>query len=176
MQHAADHWQRAKDNGLRATDNVQQTADDMQEDASTCEMQQGNTRHCRISCAASSGQRTSSSMCEALYSTNSAQHGTDATHKMQTYDRCRSMQQTHAEPIPRSRQGNARDETNGIRTLAHRASPALESRPCSKDSAPSALCSEVLRAQVFRYGTWRYLRRSSPTLTYIVGMRASLAN
>ena len=43
----------------------------------------GDTRHCRISCAASSGQRTTSSMREALYSTTSAQHGTDATHKMQ---------------------------------------------------------------------------------------------
>ena len=43
----------------------------------------GNTRHRRISCAASSGQRNTSSMREALYSTTSAQHGTDATHEMQ---------------------------------------------------------------------------------------------
>jgi hypothetical protein len=42
-----------------------------------------NTRHRRISCATSSWQRTSSSMREALFSTTSAQHGTDATHKMQ---------------------------------------------------------------------------------------------
>jgi hypothetical protein len=43
----------------------------------------GNTRHRRISCAAGSGQRTTSSMREALYSTTSAQLGTDATHTMQ---------------------------------------------------------------------------------------------
>jgi len=43
----------------------------------------GDTRHRRISCAASSGQRATSSMREALSSTPSAQHGTDATHKMQ---------------------------------------------------------------------------------------------
>jgi hypothetical protein len=42
-----------------------------------------HARHCRISCAASSGQRTSSSMREALYPTTSAQHGTDDIHKMQ---------------------------------------------------------------------------------------------
>ncbi len=83
VQHAADHRQRGKDNAQRATDNVHQTADDMQKGASTCEMQQGNTRYCRISCAASSGQRTSSSKTEALFSTTSAQHGADATHKMQ---------------------------------------------------------------------------------------------
>ena len=40
----------------------------------------GDARPCRISCAASRGQRISS---KALYSTTSAQHGTDATHKMQ---------------------------------------------------------------------------------------------
>ena len=77
-----------------------------------------NTQHRRISCAASSGQRTTSSMREALYSTTSAQHGRRHTQDA-TYDRCRSMQQTHAEPAPRSRQSNARDETNGSRTLAH---------------------------------------------------------
>ncbi len=59
-------------------------------------------RHHRLSCATSSAQRTSSSMREALYSTTSAQHGTDAT-QAATYDRCHSTQQTHAEPEPRSR-------------------------------------------------------------------------
>jgi hypothetical protein len=45
-----------------------------------CEMQQEThgIAAFRISCAASSGQRTTSSMREALYSTTSAQHGTDA--------------------------------------------------------------------------------------------------
>ena len=46
-------------------------------------MPQGNTRHRRISCAASSGQRTGISMREAFSSTTSAQHGTDGTHNMQ---------------------------------------------------------------------------------------------
>ena len=132
MQHAADHWQRGKDNGQRATDNVHQTADDMQEDASTCEMQQGNTRHRRIPCAASSGQRTSSSMREALFSTTSAQHGTDATHKMQ-----RTTGAAACSRLTRNRQraaGNAmhgmREEKKGSRTLAHlEAARALESRP-----------------------------------------------
>jgi hypothetical protein len=74
---------RRQNQATHATDNVQQTADDMQEHASTCEMQQGNTRHRRlISCAASGGQRTTSSMREALSLTTSAEHGTDATHKM----------------------------------------------------------------------------------------------
>ena len=69
----------------------------------------GNTRHRRISCAASSGQRTTSSMREALFSTTSAQHGRRHTQDA-AYDRCRSMQQTHTKPTTRSRQCNARDE------------------------------------------------------------------
>ncbi len=132
MQHAADHRQRAKDIGQRATDNVHQSADDMQEDASTCEMQQGNTRHRRIPCAASSGQRTSSSMREALFSTTSAQHGTDATHKLQrTTGAAACSKHTrnrhHAAGIETN---GMRDETKGSRTLAHlEAARALESRP-----------------------------------------------
>jgi hypothetical protein len=43
----------------------------------------GNTQHRRISCAASSGQRTTSSMREALYSTTRVRNTADATHKMQ---------------------------------------------------------------------------------------------
>ena len=81
----------------------------------------GNTRHRRISCAASSGQRTTSSMREALFSTTSAQHGTGATHKMQhTTGAAACSKHT------RSRHhaaGNAmhgmRDETKGSRKLAH---------------------------------------------------------
>ena len=69
----------------------------------------GNTRHRRISGAASSGQRTTSSMREALFydnqcATRHRRHTQDAT-----YDRCRSMQQTHTKPTTRSRQCNARD-------------------------------------------------------------------
>ena len=73
----------------------------------------GHTRHCRISCATSSGQRTTCSMREALHSTTSAQHGTDVHRRHTqdaTYGRCRSMQQTHTEATTRSRQSNARDE------------------------------------------------------------------
>jgi hypothetical protein len=57
----------------------------------------GNTRHCRISGAVSSVRRATSSMREALYSTTSAQHGTDA------------KPVTNTEPTTRSRQCNARD-------------------------------------------------------------------
>ena len=81
----------------------------------------GNTRHRRIPCAASSGQRATSSMREALSSTTSAQHGTDATHK---------MQRTTIRPVPQHAPNTngtdntqqamqLRDETNEIRTLAH---------------------------------------------------------
>ena len=73
----------------------------------------GHTRHRRISCATSSGQRTTCSMREALHSTTSAQHGTDVHRRHTqdaTYGRCRSMQQTHTEATTRSMQSNARDE------------------------------------------------------------------
>jgi hypothetical protein len=168
MQHAADHRQRGKDDGQRATDNVQQTADDMQEDAITCEMQQGNTRHCLISCAASSGQRTSSSMREALSSTNSAQHGTDATHTMQhttgaTACSKHTRNRHHAAGI------ETYDETNGIRT-------PRAPRGCAGLWNHGPERTRPQGAQVFRYGTWRCLRRNSPTPTYIAGMRASPAN
>jgi hypothetical protein len=46
----------------------------------------GNIRHCRISSAASSRQQAVS-MREALSSTTTAQHGTDAIHKMQHTNR-----------------------------------------------------------------------------------------
>ncbi len=92
----------------------------------------GDTRHCGILCAASSGQRDTSSMRVELYSTTSAQHGTDATQDA-THDRCRSMHQTQTEPTTRSRQCNyeMRAEINGSRTLARldAASGSLR-RPC----------------------------------------------
>ena len=123
--------QRAKtaNNRKRAAFNGQQTTCDGQQTTCKgkhaacypCEMQQEThgTAAFRISCAASSGQRTTSNMGQALYSTTSAQHGTDATQDDATYDPYRSMQQTQTEPTTRSRQWNARDETNEIRTLAH---------------------------------------------------------
>jgi hypothetical protein len=81
-----------------------------------------NTRHCRISCAASSGQREPSSMREALYSTTSAQHGTDATQDA-TYDPCRSMQKTQMKRhgVRRTKSGSSR--TSGLCQLPpyHRA-------------------------------------------------------
>ena len=81
----------------------------------------GKTRHRRISGAASSGQGTASSIPEALCPTTSAQHGSDAIHKMQhTTGAAACSKHT------RSRQhaaGNAmhgtRDEAKGSRTLAH---------------------------------------------------------
>jgi hypothetical protein len=84
---AACGKRRAKDGkqqATHATDNVQQTADGMQEDASTCEMQleTHGAAAFRVRRGAGSGQRSTSSMRVELYSTTTAQHGTDATHKM----------------------------------------------------------------------------------------------
>ena len=116
MLHAADTGKRAACNRQRASDSRRHAGGrEHMRDAT------GNTRHCRISCAASSGQRTTSSMREALFSTTSAQHGTGAAHKMQhTTGAAACSKHT------RSRQhaaGNAmngmRDETKGSRKLAH---------------------------------------------------------
>jgi hypothetical protein len=90
----------------------------MQEHASTCEMQQETHGTAAFRVRRASGQRATSGMLEALCSTTSAQHGTDATQDA-TYDPCRSLHQTQTEPTTRSRQCNVRDETNEIRTLAH---------------------------------------------------------
>jgi hypothetical protein len=49
-----------------------------------------------------------------------------------TYDRCRSRQQTHAEPTPRSRRFIVRDETNGIRSLAHLGAAGFRGRVFSR--------------------------------------------
>ncbi len=84
-QRIATNKQRAECNSQQIAGDVQQTADAKRTRAACLHMRvaTANTRHCHISCAASSGQRANSSMREALYSTTSAQHGTDATHKMQ---------------------------------------------------------------------------------------------
>jgi hypothetical protein len=77
MRPAADNGQRAACNRQRASDSRRHARGrEHMRDAT------GNTRHCRISCAASSGKQTSS-MREALSSTTSAKNGTDDTHKMQ---------------------------------------------------------------------------------------------
>ena len=172
MHHAADHRQRGKDDGQRATDNVQQTADDMQEDAITCEMQQGNTRHCLISCAASRGQRTSSSMREAWYSTTSTQHGTDATRKMQhTTGAAACSKQT------RNRHHAAGIETYEMRrTESGRSLSSRLLRPSGritrKDPARAAKVSGCLEKLARGDASDVAARR----LHNIVGMRASLAN
>ncbi len=70
----------------------------------------GDTRHCRISCAASSGQRTTGSMREALYSTASAHHGTDAIHKVHHTTGAAACSYTHE---------SARGKTKEVRRLAH---------------------------------------------------------
>jgi hypothetical protein len=82
MQHGADIAQKTAKPGDACN---RQRASDSRRHARGREHMRvatGTPRHCRISCAASSGRRTSSSMRKALYSTTSAQHGTDATHKM----------------------------------------------------------------------------------------------
>jgi hypothetical protein len=89
----------------------------------------GKTRHCRILCAASSGQRATSSMRVELYSTTSAQHGTDATQDA-TYDQCRSMHRTRTEPTTAA--GNAmyemrRTKSGRSRTSGHAAPAVVES-------------------------------------------------
>ena len=102
-------------------------------------MPQGNTRHRRISCAASSGQRTSISMREALSSTTSAQHGTDATRKMQhttgaaaCSDHTRSRQ--HAAGIETY---EMRRTESGRSAPRERAGPSAVLRP-GKDSEPQS--------------------------------------
>jgi hypothetical protein len=65
-----------------------------------------------------------------------------------THDRCRSMQQTHAEPTPRSRRFNVRDY------VTRRTESGLAPRGCAGLSAVGVL--EI---------PWRYLRCRSPTLT-----------
>ncbi len=70
----------------------------------------GDTRHRRISCAAGSGQRTTGSMREALYSTTSAHHGTDAIHKVQQTTGAAACSYTHE---------SARGKANEVRKLAH---------------------------------------------------------
>ena len=131
--HATDDIQQAARKDSKTTGNAQHLTDNRQRATASrrhargsaacypCEMQQEThgTAAFRISCAASSRQRNTSNMGQALYSTTSAQHGTDATQDDATYDPYRSMQQTQTEPTTRSRQWNARDETNEIRTLAH---------------------------------------------------------
>ncbi len=108
VQHATDNveiWKRPLTTGHKATsqqgNKAADTAQKTAKPGNACNRQRatdsrryararehmrdaaGNTRHChRISCAASSGQRTTSSMREALSLTISAEHGTDATHKM----------------------------------------------------------------------------------------------
>jgi hypothetical protein len=117
-QRVKDNRRHATRNGHHATVNGRHATDDIQQAARKDSKQHG-TAAFRISCAASSRQRNTSNMGQALYSTTSAQHGTDATQDDATYDPYRSMQQTQTEPTTRSRQWNARDETNEIRTLAH---------------------------------------------------------
>ena len=169
MRHAADTAQKTA--GPGNTCNRQRASDSRPHARARKHLRDatGNTRHRYISCAAISGQRTTSSMREALYSTTSAQHGTDATHKMQhTTGAAASSKHT------RNRQhaaGNALHGMRGSRTLVHleAARAALESRP-GKDSEPSD--QGVQRFD----GAWRCLRRSSPTPTHTVCMRASPAN
>ena len=70
----------------------------------------GDTRHCRISCAAGSGQRATGSMREALYAATSAHHGTDAIHKVHHTTGAAACSYTHE---------SARGKANEVRRLAH---------------------------------------------------------
>jgi hypothetical protein len=73
---------RRQNQATHATDNMQQTADDMQEHASTCEVQQEHTappHFVRDEQRAAGKQQHARS----IVLDNHAQHGTDATHKMQ---------------------------------------------------------------------------------------------
>ncbi len=107
--HTANNRERATGNGQRAACNRQQT---------TCkrtrEHARFNGKHTALPHFVCGGQRTSSSMREALYSTTSAQHGTDAIHNDATYDRGRNMQQTHMNihGVRRTKSGSSR--TSGL--------------------------------------------------------------
>ena len=76
-------------------------------------------------------QRTSGSMREALYSTTSAQHGTDATHKMQ-HTTGVAAGSKHTRNRHYAAGIETYDETNGSRTLGaagFSADGSLESPP-----------------------------------------------
>jgi hypothetical protein len=106
----------------------------------------GDTRRCRISGAAGSGQRATGSMREALYSTASAHHGTDAIHKVHHTTGAAACSYTHE---------SARGKTKEVRRLAHLgalsgslAALDLGRRPHSSLSAkvaPLTSCSRRLR-------------------------------
>ena len=68
-------------------------------------------RHRRVSCAAGSGQRRTSSMREALYATTSAQHGTDATQDA-THDHTTRAANTNGTDNTQQAMQCIRDETN----------------------------------------------------------------
>jgi hypothetical protein len=127
MRHAADTAQKTAKPGnacnrQRATDSRRHArAREHMRDAT------GNTRQRHISCAASSGQRTSSSMREALNSTTSAQHGTDATHTMQhTTGAAACSKHTRNRQIAAGIE--TYEETKGIRTLPRLEAPGFLSR------------------------------------------------
>jgi hypothetical protein len=85
-QKIATNKQRAECNRQQIAEDVQQTADDMQEDAcSLLAHARCNGKHTELPHFVRGEQRAAHNQqhAEALYSTTSAQHGTDATHKTQ---------------------------------------------------------------------------------------------
>jgi hypothetical protein len=115
--------QQTTGNAQHLTDNRQlATASRRHAACYPCEMQQEThgTAAFRISCVASSGQRTTSSMREGC-TRQPARNTAQTPHKTMQhapYDPCRSTQLTNTQLTPRSGQWNALDETNAIRTLA----------------------------------------------------------
>jgi hypothetical protein len=136
---------RQNQQATHATDNVKQTADDMQENASTSRCNRKHTAPPHIVCseqrAADNWQHVRSIVLDNQCATRRRRHTQDAT-----YDRCRSMQQTHAEPTTRSGKCNARDERGDKRKPDARAP-----RGCAGlwNHGPKGLKSPKV-AQVFR--------------------------
>ena len=145
-----------------ATDNVQQTADDMQEDASTCEMQHQlhSTAAFRVRRAAGSAQPAA---CAKHCTRQPVRNTADATHEMQHTTGAAAC----------SNHTRNRHHAGGIETYEMRRTES--GRSSHLEAAPGFLRSGLITARKEPPRS-RCLRRSSPTLTHIVGMRASLAN
>jgi hypothetical protein len=121
LRHAGNTAQKMTSSRQRmpqTTDNRQQTTCKRTRAHARCNRKHTALPHfvCGGQRAAQHQQHARSIVLDNQCATRHRRHTQDAT-----YDRCRSMQQTHAEPKTRSRQCNTRDgdPTKGVRTLAH---------------------------------------------------------
>jgi hypothetical protein len=190
--HATDHvkfWKRPLTTGTKATrqqGNMRHAAGTTQKTANPCNacnrqratdsrrnargrehMRAATRKHTALPhflCGEQGGSGQPSSVREALFSTTSAQHGTDATHKMQhTTGAAACSKHTRNRHHAAGKAMHDETKESGRSRTSRRGLSVPETAPkAGRQQVPSR--------------TWRCLPRSSPTLTHIVGMRASLAN